>query len=1030
MPRKKGGKLPAKKVKEFLNASYDDTPPETINGYILDKSISNKTAKVYHNPETGDAVVAHRGTKGARDWLNNAAYAVGAYKLTDRYKRGKKAQDTAEKKYGKKNVSTLGHSQGAILARELGGDTKEIINVNPAYALEKPKKNEYNVRSSTDIVSGLYAPVAKARSILTPKKSKKHDITIKSKSVLDPLGEHSYEILDRLGDKEIGVGAGIKMFGDCIMKTGGRRTGSLGYSIDDINWLGGVRDDDRERRWEEASRNIPEHRIERDLTDRERDTLRYNYLEIIINSLSPELIENLLAGRLEEIPDDLLEIWDEFVGLRNVILNPEMYYNSAGMIGDTDTEEESEESEESESDNEAYLPDEEDGDAVIQMEEDNQPAPPRPNPFSQRGMEGGIQGTAYLNQGTNPIGVIGGKKPNVGKDLKKFGKKMSKGFEKMAKGTEYINPMMWAIKDKGTRDAMIQSGDIAYNYALPAVVEVGKPVLDVAAAAASTALTGNPLLGKVAADTLWKEMVDKPGYDPRQRQKSEMLGEISKATGKIVAAKAAQKFKPTPSAPVPKGKGRIRGGALPPEIKSQFKHIEKFILSLQRLASYDFIGRSDIELDNFDATISLLSQEIQPLYNYLTEVGRENPSLAGVANELHTRLEASATELDNNLERYDQYLAEMEGEEPEMVGQGKGGKRPYWRTGDVSDELTKLKSSLDELKQLIARVGFGIQTKPKMDEWLDRFEALEGALTTPAHRRRYNKIKNTYFTDVLGGIMRGGRKRPAEEMNRPPEEPMIELALGEEEDDRNSDFLNDLDFLAEEYEQLYQDISRLFEGTEQVPGHLNQVERDVTNWLDLATQVTNYPLIRPDERQGIEQMRQLLTSRWAEWNRFRTSRGITPADIKRLRTGRGRKGGASLDQIGRASVYRSYAPQGHIAYHTLSDIVHSADDPESPNSFVFNNLTTAPDGRAELVLNEYSPSFLRTLYKKVEKMMLNQKMRPQDALVILEALESRDPRVVNNVLNYNNWDTTNTAVINLLKQVKAKNPRAVRAKGV
>jgi hypothetical protein len=141
--------------------------------------------------------------------------------------RGKDGYCRDQKKYGKQNISTLGHSQGSVLSRKLGKGTKEIINVNPAYTGEKPQKNEYNIRSSSDVVSGLYAPVAKIRSVFSPKYAKKHDVTIPTKSSLDVLGEHSYNILDRLGEKEIGVGAG-------------RRLKSLGYSLDSIDWVGGA----------------------------------------------------------------------------------------------------------------------------------------------------------------------------------------------------------------------------------------------------------------------------------------------------------------------------------------------------------------------------------------------------------------------------------------------------------------------------------------------------------------------------------------------------------------------------------------------------------------------------------------------------------------------------------------------------------------------------------------------------------------------------------------------------------------------
>lgn len=414
MPKQKGGKLKAKEVKDFLNASYDKTPPNDLDGYILDKSLSTATAKVYYNPQTNHAVVAHRGTQGTLDWGNNLAYALGAYEYTSRYKQGKSVQDKAEKKYGKSNISTLGHSQGAILARKLGTDTKEVINVNPAYTFEKPAKNEYNVRSSTDVVSGLYAPVAKTREILFPKYSEKHDITIPSQSATDVLGEHSYNILDRLGDKEIGVGAGNKISYNNIMKAG-KRYSRLGYSGEDIDWIGG-----------------------------------------------------------------------------GVITTD----NNCGAVG-----------------------------------------------------------TPYVNKGTNPYGTRGagrdsdsesssdeemeGGKKNPFKSVSKAFNKVGKAFEPVGQalstGAEYANPMMWALKDKDTSKAMAQSGEITHDYLLPAVVSAGKPIYDATAIVGSTMLTGNPVLGKAVADTLWNEMVAKPGYDPRQNQKSAELGELSSTFGQAVS---------------------------------------------------------------------------------------------------------------------------------------------------------------------------------------------------------------------------------------------------------------------------------------------------------------------------------------------------------------------------------------------------------------------------------------------------------------------------------------------------------------
>jgi hypothetical protein len=51
---------------------------------------------------------------------------------------------------------------------------------------------------------------------------------------------------------------------------------------------------------------------------------------------------------------------------------------------------------------------------------------------------------------------------------------------------------------------------------------------------ASTLLTGNPLLGKALADSLWDNMVANKGIDPRDRQKSEELGNFSGAIGNVL----------------------------------------------------------------------------------------------------------------------------------------------------------------------------------------------------------------------------------------------------------------------------------------------------------------------------------------------------------------------------------------------------------------------------------------------------------------------------------------------------------------
>jgi predicted RNA methylase len=195
-----GGAIAVKNIKSFVDESYNKKAKDKIDDYELDKSLSGDYAKVYYNPKTKHAVVVHRGTQGASDWLNNVAYVIGAYKLTNRYKTGKEIQQKAEKKYGKSNVSTLGHSQGAMIASEVGKKSKEIIKLNPAYKGEKEGKNEYTIRSKSDVVSGVkhFKPSDKT---ITIEADPKHRYNI--------LNEHSSDILNRL-DQEQMIGAGIQ----------------------------------------------------------------------------------------------------------------------------------------------------------------------------------------------------------------------------------------------------------------------------------------------------------------------------------------------------------------------------------------------------------------------------------------------------------------------------------------------------------------------------------------------------------------------------------------------------------------------------------------------------------------------------------------------------------------------------------------------------------------------------------------------------------------------------------------------------
>tara|TARA_R110000868_G_scaffold105239_2_gene289497 strand:+ start:4901 stop:6778 length:1878 start_codon:yes stop_codon:yes gene_type:complete len=206
-----GGKLKVKHLKEILSASYSKTPPQEIDDFILDKQLSNTYAKVYHNPKTGQTIIAHKGTQGLLDWGNNIVYGLfgkTGYKLTGRFKNAKKVQDATEAKYGTKELTTVGHSQGGLNAEILGQKSKEVITLNKATRPFANKKGEkqHDISTTGDLVSKLNP---------FQNKSKK-DISIKSKSY-NPIKEHVLPVLEGL-DEENEIGEGNKKKRICMKR--------------------------------------------------------------------------------------------------------------------------------------------------------------------------------------------------------------------------------------------------------------------------------------------------------------------------------------------------------------------------------------------------------------------------------------------------------------------------------------------------------------------------------------------------------------------------------------------------------------------------------------------------------------------------------------------------------------------------------------------------------------------------------------------------------------------------------------------
>lgn len=121
-------------------------------GYEIDESLSNRNRTLYHNKDTGKAILSFRGTniKNRADLATDALLALGLKDFSSRFKNANRYSKKSIEKYGKENVVFTGHSLGASQA--LYANSKHNIEAHAFNPFIEPKVNKANL-----LTKGLYS---------------------------------------------------------------------------------------------------------------------------------------------------------------------------------------------------------------------------------------------------------------------------------------------------------------------------------------------------------------------------------------------------------------------------------------------------------------------------------------------------------------------------------------------------------------------------------------------------------------------------------------------------------------------------------------------------------------------------------------------------------------------------------------------------------------------------------------------------------------------------------------------------------
>ena len=154
---------------DVLKNSYSNKHRENMNGYKLDKELSNHNQQVYYNPEHKKLVVSVAGTHNLRDWGTDFYLGIGKLKDTNRYKEAKSVYDKAKNKYNPMQATAVGHSLGSSISNYITSGNDKSVGLDGGYTVgQTARNNSTQYRSSGDVVSALGANQSNMHTLRSP----------------------------------------------------------------------------------------------------------------------------------------------------------------------------------------------------------------------------------------------------------------------------------------------------------------------------------------------------------------------------------------------------------------------------------------------------------------------------------------------------------------------------------------------------------------------------------------------------------------------------------------------------------------------------------------------------------------------------------------------------------------------------------------------------------------------------------------------------------------------------------------------